>query len=378
MDINSIMRKFAEHFGGQPIVCHAPGRVNLIGEHTDYNDGFVMPVAVELCTWAAVHLRPDTTIRVRSTEKDNEITADVKDLRPRGDWSDYVLGVFAELSEKRYVTSGADVLVHGEVPMGAGLSSSASLEVAVALALTKAMNIGLRRTELALLCQRAENRFVGVQCGIMDQFIACNARLGHAMLLDCRSLESSSLPVSSDVRIVICNTMVKHDLAAGEYNRRREECREAVRLISQGEAGVRSLRDLSLEQFQKLQSRLPQTIARRCRHVISENLRVHRAAEALRADDLRCFGLQMAASHNSLRDDYDVSCKELDVMVEIAAALPGVYGARMTGGGFGGCTVNLVAAAQVDHFKKCVRSAYSERMRKMPDIYISQAAEGAV
>jgi galactokinase len=247
----------------------------------------------------------------------------------------------------------------------------------VGFALLTVNRLPVDRTELALLCQRAENQFVGMRCGIMDQFVSCNGRRDRALMLDCRSLEYKLLPLRPSARIAICNTMVKHEHASGEYNLRRAACEKGVEILRQYLPNIRSLRDVSPEMLERYRDKLPDIIYRRCRHVVTEDDRVERAAAMLEADDLKGFGNLMAASHQSLRDDYEVSCRELDVMVEIAAQQPGVYGARMTGGGFGGCTINLVADNQAEDFKKQIAFAYEKQTGLKPEIYISAAADGA-
>ena len=373
-----LKQRFRAAYGGEPLICRAPGRVNLIGEHTDYNDGFVMPAAIDLFTWAAVKTRHDGQINVSSLEMNRSVsTSLIMGLQPRGDWSDYVVGVFAELQANGLDTRGADVLVHGEVPMGGGLSSSAALEVSTGFAALRSHGEAIDRMQLALLCQRAENQFVGMRCGIMDQFIACQGKADHALMLDCRSLEFSLLPIPSGIHIVICNTMVKRELAGGEYNARREQCESGVRWLSQWLPDIRALRDVTVAQLERYSDRLPETIARRCRHVVTENDRVLRAAEALRAGALDSFSLLMAQSHQSLRDDYQVSCGELDLMVELAGKQPGVQGARMTGGGFGGCTVNLVEAEHTQRFVENIQSEYAKATGIRPEVYVCNAADGA-
>ncbi len=375
---DSLKQRFRNAYGSDPLLCRAPGRVNLIGEHTDYNDGFVLPAAIDFFTWAAMRAREDDLLNVTSLEFPQSVRVTLDDdLGPRRDWSDYVVGVLAEFRKDGAQQRGADFLVHGEVPIGAGLSSSAALEVAAGFAVLRSRDMPLERTELALLCQRAENQFVGTRCGIMDQFISCHGKADHALLLDCRSLEFELLPLPPDVRIVICNTMVKHSLAGGEYNRRREECETGVHLLSQWLPGIKALRDVSVEQLAHHSQSLPPLVARRCRHVVTENERVQRAAAALKGGNLHEFGRLMAASHRSLRDDYEVSCRELDLMVEVASRQPGVYGSRMTGGGFGGCTVNLVEVDAAEAFVQNVRDEYASTTAITPEIYKCTAADGA-
>ena len=357
----------------------APGRVNLIGEHTDYNDGFVMPAAIDFCTWVKVSPRPDRMVSVFSWNFKElvEFSLDDSALAPRGHWSDYVTGVAVTLDRAGLKLRGADLEIRGTVPIGAGLSSSASIEVATGLALLANSAYAVNPVELARLCQSAENDFVGMRCGIMDQFISCHGQEGKALLLDCRSLEFKHLPLSADVRLLICNTMVKHELAGSEYNQRRAVCEAGVQHLAQRIPGVRALRDVTERDLELHASELPELVYRRCRHVISENTRVQKAAVALEQGDLDSLGMLMNESHLSLRDDYEVSCPELDLMVELARPLPGVFGARMTGGGFGGCTINLVKAAHTDEFRSTLTERYLKVAGVTPEIYVSGAAAAA-
>jgi galactokinase len=359
-------------------VFRAPGRVNLIGEHTDHNDGFVMPMAIGFSTWVTSAPRIDRTVSVFSENFSERIEFELDDESPRaqGHWSDYVKGVAIELERAGHRLRGAELRIRGEVPIGSGLSSSAALEVASGYALLTNSGLAVDRRELAEICQRAENEFVGMRCGIMDQFISCHGQAGKALLLDCRSLEYKTLPLPENARLILCNTMVKHSLATSEYNARRRECEAAVNHFAQIRPGVRALRDITEVDLELYGSDLSDAIYRRSRHVITENDRVGAAAAALEKDDLVAFGQLMNSSHNSLRDDYEVSCKELDLMVDLARQVPGVYGARMTGGGFGGCTVNLVEAEYVDEFKEAVALGYEKATGLAPDIYICSASEG--
>jgi galactokinase len=391
-DLAALRSEFIGRFASEPRLFRAPGRVNLIGEHTDYNAGWVMPAAIQFYTTVAIALRSGGKLRIRSTNFAESVElplprAETASPPPgRGSqWSDYVLGVARALRQHGIELSGADLLIHGEVPLGSGLSSSAALEVAVALALsTAAGGPPLDKLTLAKLCQNAENDFVGMRCGIMDQFASACGRAGHAMLLDCRSLEHQLVPLGdsaasqeSTPQLVICNTMVRHRLAGGEYNRRRAECEAGVETLSREVPGVRTLRDVSMQLLQSHAEVLDPVVFRRCRHVVSENARVGASAAALRNRDLLAFGRLMAESHRSLREDYEVSCDELDLMVRIAEPLDGVYGARMTGGGFGGCTVNLVRAEAVPQFKALIADRYAQATGHRPEIYVCAAADGA-
>jgi galactokinase len=373
-----LVDRFIARFGGTPRVYRAPGRVNLIGEHTDYNDGFVMPAAIDASTWVAIAPRHDGRLVVHSETVDEtaEHAIDGSAMQPQRRWSDYVFGVVAELIDEGVPIFGASLLIASEVPRGAGLSSSAALEVAVGFALVDSQGYALDRVVLARLCQRAENDFVGARCGIMDQFIACHGVVDRALLLDCRSLEYRLLDLPKTARWVVCNTMVKHQVAVGEYNTRRTECEAAAREFGAHRPGVRALRDVTEDDLDRFGHALPPVLLRRARHIVTENQRVLDAASALTLGDLDAFGMLMDASHRSLRDDFALSCRELDVMVDLARPLPGVYGARMTGGGFGGCTVNLVAAEEVESFVSTVGAGYVDATGIHPDIYVCSAAGG--
>ena len=360
-------------------VFRAPGRVNLIGDHTDYNDGFVMPAAIAFYTWVAVAPRSDRVLSVRSENFPDGRSYKLDDIQPgpTQHWSDYVRGVAGVMERSGHRLSGADLLVLGEVPIGSGLSSSAAIEVSTAVALLAVSGLHADRVAIAKYGQLAEHEYVGTRCGIMDQFISANGREGHALMLDCRSLEFRLAPIASSVALVVCNTLVKHQLATGEYNVRRAECEAGVRHMAQSRPAIKALRDATLEDLAVAGADLTTVIRNRCRHVITENARVQAAAAALEKNDLAEFGTLMFESHASLRDDYQVSCAELDVMVELARAQEGVYGARMTGGGFGGCTVNLVKAESVEAFRVAVSEAYRKSTGRTPEIYVCATAEGA-
>jgi galactokinase len=374
----TLLPAFAEAFGGRPRLFRAPGRVNLIGEHTDYTGGLVMPAAIHFSTWVAAGRREDRTIRAVSEGFPGALEFSL-DLTPKcqGNWTDYVAGVAAMLEAAGYRLRGANLLIHGEVPVGSGLSSSAAIEVATALALLKNSDLFMEPMQLALLCQRAENEFVGIRCGIMDQFISCYGLAGHALLLDCRSLEFWPVALPPNVHLIICNTMVRHELAASEYNARRAECEEGVRKLGEVLPGIRALRDVTLAQLQEHRGRLNDQVFRRCRHIITENDRVCQARSAFQIGAVGELCHLMADSHRSLRDDYEVSCRELDVMVEIGSRQRGIYGARMTGGGFGGCTINLVDAADSAEFQRRVSAEYQHATGLRPDIYVCEASQGA-
>jgi galactokinase len=362
-----------------PRVFRAPGRVNLIGEHTDYNDGFVMPAAIDLSVFVRVWPREDRKLEIRSENFDDTIEFDLDEENPlpRKHWSDYAVGVAVMLERAGHRLRGAHLHLRGEVPVGSGLSSSAAVEVATASALAANSNVTIDPRELALLCQKAENEFVGARVGIMDQFTSLFGQAQRALLLDCRSLEFKLLPLPDTVKLVICNTMVKHELASSAYNERRAQCEAGVRHLARFLPNVKALRDVTIEQLEQFGRDLPAVVYRRCRHVITENARVLAAAEALDQHDLQRFGELMAESHLSLRDDYEVSSRELDLMVDLARQVEGVYGARMTGGGFGGSTVNLVDVERVEDFKQRVPKEYRQITAMKPEIYVCEPANGA-
>lgn len=375
-----IAELFRTKFGGQPNTYRAPGRVNLIGEHTDYNDGFVMPAAIGLDCWVGICRRDDRKLIIGSSQFPDFTEVDLSSphlIQPGKIWSDYVVGVAVQLEQEGFRLRGANLFIHGEVPIGAGLSSSAAIEVATALGLAEQSGYSPDRAQLALVCQKAENQFVGARCGVMDQFVSLHGKKNQALILDCRSLRFELVPVPDSVSLVACNTMVKHENAASGYNERRAECEEAVRKLEKALPGLRSLRDVTLEQLELHRAALSQSLYSRALHVITENVRVHEGAEALRAGNMKRFGQLMAQSHLSLRDSYEVSCKELDLMVDLANQQEGTYGARMTGGGFGGSTVSLVEARCVEKFIETISRAYQTKTGIEPQIRICVPSEGA-
>jgi galactokinase len=376
---DKVLSQFMEKWGAGALIFRAPGRVNLIGEHTDYNEGFVMPAAINFYTWIAAAPRKDHVLEVYSDRFHESVALqlDALDGPPRRHWSDFIRGVAATLQAAGYALPGANLLIHGDVPLGAGLSSSASLETAAAMALTSIAGIAVPRLELAKLCQSAEHNYVGTRCGIMDQFIASFGVAGHALMLDCRSLEYQLLRIPENLSLVICNSMVRHELATGEYNHRRADCETGVRILQDHLPQIKALRDVTIEELERYQKSLPERVYRRCRHVITENDRVLAAAVALRAEQIERFGELMYGSHASMRDDYEISCKELDTLVDLASSFPGVYGARMTGGGFGGCTINLVRTESALEFKEHIAQAYSEATGIVPEVYICKPSQGA-
>jgi galactokinase len=373
LDSRELVQHFEKLLGQTSRAFRAPGRVNLIGEHTDYNDGFVMPAAVGFSTYVAIAKRPDRKLLIHSEEFPEyfEFNLDLLPQSRTGQWCDYVLGVARVLQQRGYSLPGANLLVHGEVPIGAGLSSSTGL------ALTSIGGIAIPLPEVARLCRQAENEFVGARVGIMDQFVSCMAKKGHALLLDCRSLDFQFVPIPPGIRLVVCNTMVKHDLATGAYNTRREECEQGVRYFASRNPEIKALRDVSIETLDRYADDLPAVIRKRCTHVVFENQRTIDLAHALTAVDWPRVGQLMRESHNSLRDLYEVSCRELDIMVDAAEGLPGFVGGRMTGGGFGGCTINLVRETDAEDFAAKVAELYRKATGTVAQTYLCTAADGA-
>jgi galactokinase len=372
--------EFERRFGAPPRHFRAPGRVNLIGEHTDYNEGFVLPMALEMAAHVAAAPRADRLVVAHAVLFDETATFDLDapGEKRRGSWLDYVEGVARTLEARGTRLGGASLLVSSDVPVGAGLSSSAALEVATGLALASVSNTSPGPIELALAGQAAEHEYVGTRVGIMDQLTSALGRAGHALLIDCRSLETTPIPLRFDsYEIVVCDSHVSHNLASSEYNLRREQCERGVELLGEWLPGIRNLRDVGVEDFAGLEERLPDPVRRRCRHVVTENARTLDAAGALARGDAAAAGRLMVRSHESLRDDYEVSCRELDILVGAALGVAGVAGARMTGGGFGGCTVNLVARDAVEPFLSAVASTYAREAGREPTCYVVRAGDGA-
>ena len=380
MDVAKLQSEFEHKFREAPRIFRAPGRVNLIGEHTDYNDGFVMPFAIDRSTLVAGSPRNDRKIEAIALDMDATATIDL-DAEPqkkRKSWIDYVEGTARCIEEKFGKLIGANIVITSGVPIGAGLSSSAALETSIGLALLSLSKKNIDREELAFAAQKVEHEYAGTKSGIMDQFASSFCKKGNAMLLDCRSLERTQIPFESpDVVAVVCNTKVEHSLASSEYNKRREECEEGVRILQKHQPEVKALRDVTLELLDRHRTELDEIVYRRCRHVITENARTLKAAEFFGKHDLAEAGKLMFQSHESLRDDYEVSCNELDEMVEIARSVDGVLGSRMTGGGFGGCTVTLVKKENRVNFEEAIKTGYKNKFGKDPDIYQFHAADGA-
>ncbi len=369
-----VVGAFQARFGVAPdVLVRAPGRVNLIGEHTDYNDGFVLPMAIDRAVWIALRPRTDARVEVYSLDLDRWAAFDLFALqRQQAGWVEYLKGVAWALTEAGFAVAGWEGVVGGDVPRGAGLSSSAAIELATARAFQAVSGFEWQPAMMAKLGQRAENEWVGVNCGIMDQMISAAGRAGHALLIDCRSLETQAAPLPSGVVVVILDTATRRGLVDSAYNERRAQCETAARFF-----GVPALRDVSAARFEAESDRLDPLTRRRARHVITENERTLAAAAAMTAGDATALGRLMDASHVSLRDDFEVSNQALDQMVAIARAQPGCLGARMTGAGFGGCAVALVQAERAASFADDVESGYSAATNLRPAIYVCRADDGA-
>jgi galactokinase len=367
--------------GGRIYTIRAPGRVNLIGEHTDYNDGFVFPMAIEPEVRIACRARSDGKIRLASTvfpDQIAEFSIDKKIEQGDPKWSNYSRGVAAEFLAAGIPLVGMDAAFLNTLPMGGGLSSSAAIEVGTARALLALNGREVDERRIALLCQLAEHHFANVPCGIMDQTIVASGRKGHAMLMDCRDLSRTFVPIdANELRIVIVNSMVRHELSGGEYAQRRKQCEEGVAHFAKGNSKIKALRDVTLEQLEAAKGALPDVVYRRCRHIITENARTTQAAQKLTSRHYEQVGELMVQSHNSLRDDYKVSCVELDFLAAEAMNVKGVYGARMTGGGFGGCIVALVQPRAVDRLTEHLNKVYPPKFNKQPGIFVTTATQGA-
>jgi galactokinase len=366
-------------FASTPAIFVAPGRVNLIGEHTDYAEGFVMPAAIDFATLAAISPRADGKIVLWAENYKVEKTFEAAALPAKAshDWSDYPMGVVSILSGEGHRIPGFSMSLWGDVPLGSGLSSSAALEVVTALAVLSLIGASYPGPVLARLCQRAENEFVGANCGIMDQFISANGKENHALLLDCRDLSFKLAPIPAYVALVIANTMVKHSIAGGDYKTRRAESEAACTIINGHRGGVPFLRDATLEDLAKWGHEMEPRSYLRAKHVISENLRTVAAEKALEKGDMKELGRLMAEAHTSYSKDFEGSCAEADLMVDLANELPGLIGARLTGGGFGGCTINLVEQDKAKAFAEELGKRYEAKTGITPEIHICHASGGA-
>ena len=361
LDEGEALRRHGQRFGRDGRVFAAPARVNLIGEHTDYTGGLVMPMAIDFSTMAVISAREDGRAVFYSANYEEEASFEIASLgrSPRGHWSDYPAGVLWSLRQEGIAIGGFSMSLAGDVPLGAGLSSSASVEVATAMGLLWLAGVTLPLERVATLCRKAENEYVGAKSGIMDQFVVAGGMAHRAMMLDCRSLGYELLPLPDEVRVVICNSMVKHSVATGGYGNRRDEVEAGQAVLRQERPGIELLRDATLADLEACRGKMPEASFARCRHIITENARVLEAREALLKGDLQRLGGLMIAAHASMRDDFAASCLEVDALVEIAMRQDGCFGARITGGGFGGCTVNVVSVDRAEQFVGAVRREYA-------------------
>lgn len=374
-----MMRRFTEQFNSSAThLTRAPGRVNLIGEHTDYNEGYVFPAAIDRAAYIASRVRDDGRIRVYAVQTDESAEFALDEVQPNQfkGLGAYAAGMVDFLQQAGHRLVGADMLIDGDVPQGAGLSSSASLEIAIGATLLKLAGIELDRVQLARIGQQTEHNYIHVMSGIMDQLISACGKANHALMIDCRDYNTQPIPLRPDAQIVVCNSKVKRELASSGYNERRAECDEAVRLLQQVLPDVKTLRDVTPEQLAQHGDRLPENVLKRARHIVTENARVVQSAEALRRGDLPGFGRLMNEAHVSYRDDFEASIREIEVLVQAAQSVPGVYGSRLTGGGWGGCTVSLVDAEAVERFCTTVASIYEHEVGYAPDVYACVAADG--
>lgn len=376
--VERLRKKFRELYGQEPIVVAAPGRVNLIGEHTDYNEGFVLPGAVDKRMYVAIAAVSEPAITIYANQFRESFTFNPEEnLQPVSGWMNYLLGVTHHIKAAGKTVGGAQVLIDGDIPVGAGMSSSAALCSAYGFALNELFNLGLSRMELAFIGQKTEHTFVGVKCGIMDQFASLHGKKGHVMKLDCRSLEYEYIPFDfPDHKIVLVNSMVTHSLAGSEYNIRRQQCEEGVSIIRKSYPEIKSLRDVKLDMLQQHQHDMSSVVFDRCWYVVTEEERLTGGCEALQHGDLDTFGKLMIATHNGLSKQYAVSCTQLDFLAERAGFIEGVVGSRMMGGGFGGCTINIVHTEMVDSFREKIQQSFEGLFKVTPEVYVTQIEDG--
>lgn len=374
-----VEEEFKNRFGQDYKLIKSPGRVNLIGEHTDYNDGFVLPASVDKGIYLAMNVNDTKKCRFYALDKNEVFETDISSNIAKSElgWPNYLLGVVDQLRKHGYDVEGFDCVFGGNVPIGAGMSSSAALEGGVLFGLAELNSWDIPPVEMAKIAQKAENDFVGVQCGIMDQFASLNGKEGHAIKLDCRSLEYEYQPFDrDDIQIVLCDTQIRRELASSEYNVRRQQCEQGVDTLQQWDPNIESLRDVELRFLLRHEQDMDPIIFNRCKYVVEENKRVIQACEDLHKGDLKSFGQRMYQSHSGLRLEYEVSCEELDVLVDLARNLEGVFGARMMGGGFGGCTINLVKEKSVEAFTDQIKEQYCEQTGKQIKVYKTKVSSG--
>lgn len=375
--IKKLQQAFQERYNKVPTIVGAPGRVNLIGEHTDYNNGFVLPGAVDKRIYVAIAPNDTNTVNVFANQFNESYSFSLDVIEPHKGWMNYILGVSYHIQQKGKKIGGVDVLIDGDIPVGAGMSSSAALCSGYGFALNELFQLGLNRMELALIGQKTEHTFVGLQCGIMDQFASLHGKEGHVVKLDCRSLEYEYIPFDfPGYKIVLVNSMVSHSLAGSEYNVRRQQCEEGVAILQKHYPEIASLRDVTPVQLLQHQAELSPVVYDRCSFIVYEKERLLAGCEALKQNDIAKFGKLMFATHEGLSKKYSVSCTELDFLAERAEQIPGVAGARMMGGGFGGCTINIVQADAVDNFVKKIQASFNGLFKQVPEVYVTQIEDG--
>ncbi len=376
--VKELKQEFIARYGRDPWIVEAPGRVNLIGEHTDYNEGFVLPGAVDKRIYVAIAPNGTDKVNVYAKQFNESHSFDINNKTPDKGWMNYLLGVSFFIQRIGTKIKGVDVSIDGDIPVGAGMSSSAALCSAYGFALNELFDLDYTRMELAVIGQQTEHQFAGVKCGIMDQFASLHGKAGHVMKLDCRSLEYEYIPFDfPDYSIVLVNTMVSHSLAGTEYNVRRQQCEEGVELLRKHFPKIKTLRDVSYEQLAAHWQELPTVIFDRCSYVVNENQRLLAGCEALKQGDLKGFGEMMYATHKGLSKRYAVSCKELDFLVDQARNYPEIVGSRMMGGGFGGCTINIIKNSGIDQFTEEISKAYQKEFAIIPEIYQTRIEKGA-
>lgn len=374
----NVFDKYNSLFEGKPVIVRSPGRVNIIGEHTDYNEGFVLPAAIDKAAYVAVSKRTDDVIKLYSEEFKESFDSSLRGLQPtQKGWPNYVLGVADQFIKRGYPIGGFNLVLDGDVPIGAGLSSSAAVECATAFALNEVFNLSIPKIELIKIGQKAEHEFAKVMSGIMDQFASMFGKKDHVIKLDCRSLEYEYMPLKMEgIKIVLFNTNVKHSLSSSEYNTRRQQCEAGVAMIQKKYPNVQSLRDATLPMLQEIVQPFDKLIYQRCKYVVEENIRLLTGCEDLKNGNIAALGQKMFATHYGLSKEYEVSCKELDFLVDYVKNKEAVLGARMMGGGFGGCTINLVKEESIEALVKEVSAAYSQNMNLETTVYIAKIEDG--
>ncbi len=376
--IQKIRSLFLEKFAVQPVIFKSPGRINILGEHTDYNEGFVLPAAIDKNIYVAISKRTDNQVHLFAGDFNESFTTDTGDIKPAPiQWPNYILGVIDQLQKNGHDIKGFNLAIDGDIPIGAGLSSSAAVECAVIYALNEIFELRLSRMQMVPLAQKAEHVFAGVNCGIMDQFASMFGKKNNAIKLDCRSLHYEYVPIKLDgYKIILFNTNVKHNLAASAYNERRQQCETGVSIIAQNRPTISSLRDVNMTMLKDYVEAVDPLVYKRCKYVVQENERLLGACEDLKKGNIKTLGEKMYQTHTGLRYDYEVSCKELDFLVDYVKAIPDVAGARMVGGGFGGCTINLVKVESVEKLIEDISIAYQEAMKLPLTAYLVSVENG--